>query len=32
VETWHAGRRWEVIVSPDVEQGVVVVVTAYAAS
>jgi hypothetical protein len=29
VETHHEGRRWEVIVSPDEEKRVVVIVTAY---
>lgn len=29
IETRHAGRRWEVIVEPDVEEQLLVVVTAY---
>ena len=32
VETCQEGRRWEVVVSPDFERQVVVVVTAYPSS
>jgi hypothetical protein len=32
VETVHEGNRWEVIVSPDDEKQVIIVVTAYASS
>lgn len=29
VETWHLGHPWAVIVEPDVEQQLLVVITAY---
>lgn len=29
VESWHQNRRWDIIVEPDTEQGLLVVVTAY---
>ena len=32
VETWHAKRPWEVIVEPDEEIGLLIVVTAYPVS
>jgi hypothetical protein len=32
VETWHARRRWEVIVEPDEESRLLIVITAYPVS
>ena len=32
IETWHARRRWDVIVEPDEESRLLVVVTAYPVS
>lgn len=32
VETWHARHRWEVIVEPDQESRLLIVITAYPVS
>jgi hypothetical protein len=29
IETWHRGRRWEVIVEPEADTRVILVMTAY---
>ena len=32
VQTWHGGRSWEVIVEPDEENRILIVITAYPVS